>query len=145
MFPEPPYKESHRTQFCQQGGRLQDSAPSAKWPCKHTHVLQRLGKFAFEAQLQLGDSQHSLDSLQFSVDVMNELRGEALFYHGQVLGHGQGQEEDDAHTSCQGQLGNLTQQRCAQVSCEPEKTKQTNKKTPRKAKMEETNKKCFSD
>jgi hypothetical protein len=25
------------------------------------------------------------------------------------------------------------------------KTKQTNKKTPRKAKMEETNKKCFSD
>lgn len=77
---------------------------------KHTHLLHGLGKFAFVTQLQLGDGQDRLNSLQFSVYVMNELRGEALFYNGQVLGHFQRQEEDDTHAAGQGQLGNLTQQ-----------------------------------
>lgn len=84
--------------------------PRAEEPCGHTHLLQGLSDFAFITQLQLGDGQDRLDSLQFSVYVMNELRGEALFYHGQVLGHFQRQEENDTHASSQGQLGNLEQQ-----------------------------------
>jgi hypothetical protein len=42
---------------------------------------------------------------------MNEFRGKTLFYQCQVLGCFQGQEEDDAHASDQGQLSNLNQQR----------------------------------
>ena len=41
---------------------------------------------------------------------MNELRGEALFYQGQVLGHFLRQEEDDTCAPGQGQLGDLKQQ-----------------------------------
>lgn len=101
--------QGHPTKFCQQGGRPSSSPhPAAEWSCRHTHLLQRLGNFPFVAQLQLGDGQHGLDRLQFSIYVMDELRSEALLYHGQVLGHRQGQEEDDAHASGQGQLGNLT-------------------------------------
>lgn len=97
-----------------QGGRLQGSTPCtprARGSCGHTHLLQGLSDFAFITQLQLGDGQDGLNSLQLSVYVMNEFGGEALFYHGQVLGYFQRQEKDDAHAAGQGQLGNLQQQR----------------------------------
>lgn len=81
--------------------------PRAKRSCRRTQLLHGLCEFSFITQLQLGDGQDRLDSLQFSVYVMNELRGEALFYHGQVLGHFQRKEEDDTYASGQGQLGNL--------------------------------------
>lgn len=84
--------------------------PRAEWSGRHTHLLQGLSDFAFVTQLQLGNGQDCLNSLQFSVYVMNELRGEALFYYGQVLGYFQRQKEDDTHAASQGQLGNLKPQ-----------------------------------
>ena len=95
-------------------GRLKDStppSPKAKRCCSRTQLLHRLREFAFITQLQLGNGQDRLNSLQFSVYVMNELRSEALFYQGQVLGHSLRQEEDDTCAPSQGQLGNLKQQR----------------------------------
>ena len=94
-------------------GRLKDSAPPsprAKRCCGRTQLLHGLREFAFITQLQLGNGQDRLNSLQFSVYVMNELRGEALFYQGQVLGHFLRQEEDDTCAPGQGQLGDLKQQ-----------------------------------
>ena len=94
-------------------GRLKDSAPPsprAKRCCSRTQLLHGLREFAFITQLQLGNGQDRLNSLQFSVYVMNELRGEALFYQGQVLGHFLRQEEDDTCAPGQGQLGDLKQQ-----------------------------------
>lgn len=93
---------------------LKDSTPPiprAKGSCRHTHLLHGLSDFVFVTQLQFGDGQDHLNSLQFLVYVMNELRGEALFYQGQVLGHFERQEKDDTHAPGQGQLGNLKQQR----------------------------------
>lgn len=76
--------------------------PRAKESRRHTYLLQGLSDFTLITQLQLGDGQDCLHSLQLSVYVMKELGGEALFYHGQVLGHFLRQEEDDAHASGQG-------------------------------------------
>lgn len=111
--PWPSYRAMEPSTSAQQGRRSKATTPAtprAKRTCRLTQFLHRLREFTFVTQLQLGDGQDRLNRLQFSVYVVNELRGEALFYHGQVLGHFQRQEEDDTHASGQGQLGNLQPQ-----------------------------------
>lgn len=102
-------------EFCSAKWKARSPRPApptkSKRVSRHTHLLQGLRDFAFVTQLQLGEGQDRLHGLQFPVYVVNELGREALLYQGQILGHFEGQEEDDTHASGQGQLGNLRQAR----------------------------------